>query len=80
MRRMRSRSMGGADGRFKDLFAEVFDDEFKADFDSVGIGYEHRLIDDMVAAALKWEGGPTPFRARTESVRRGGGRRRTQPL
>jgi isocitrate dehydrogenase len=45
------------DGRFKDLFAEVFDAEFKADFDSAGIGYEHRLIDDMVAAALKWEGG-----------------------
>ncbi|HEX2361728.1 MAG TPA: NADP-dependent isocitrate dehydrogenase [Jiangellaceae bacterium] len=45
------------DGRFKDLFAEVFDAEFKADFDSLGIGYEHRLIDDMVAAALKWEGG-----------------------
>jgi isocitrate dehydrogenase len=45
------------DGRFKDLFAEVFDAEFKADFDAVGITYEHRLIDDMVAAALKWEGG-----------------------
>jgi isocitrate dehydrogenase len=45
------------DGRFKDLFAEVFDAEFKGDFDSVGITYEHRLIDDMVAAALKWEGG-----------------------
>ena len=45
------------DGRFKDLFAEVFDAEFKADFDSVGITYEHRLIDDMVAAALKWAGG-----------------------
>jgi isocitrate dehydrogenase len=45
------------DGRFKDLFAEVFDAEFKTDFDSVGITYEHRLIDDMVAAALKWEGG-----------------------
>ncbi|MDF2747277.1 MAG: NADP-dependent isocitrate dehydrogenase [Propionibacteriaceae bacterium] len=45
------------DGRFKDVFAEVFDAEFKADFDSVGITYEHRLIDDMVAAALKWEGG-----------------------
>jgi isocitrate dehydrogenase len=45
------------DGRFKDLFAEVFDAEFKEDFDSVGITYEHRLIDDMVAAALKWEGG-----------------------
>jgi isocitrate dehydrogenase len=45
------------DGRFKDLFGEVFDAEFKDDFDAVGIGYEHRLIDDMVAAALKWEGG-----------------------
>jgi len=45
------------DGRFKDLFAEVFDAEFKVDFDAVGIAYEHRLIDDMVAAALKWEGG-----------------------
>jgi isocitrate dehydrogenase len=45
------------DGRFKDLFAEIFEAEFKQDFDSVGITYEHRLIDDMVAAALKWEGG-----------------------
>ncbi len=45
------------DGRFKDLFAEIFETEFKADFDAVGITYEHRLIDDMVAAALKWEGG-----------------------
>ncbi len=45
------------DGRFKDIFAEVFDTEFKADFDAAGITYEHRLIDDMVAAALKWEGG-----------------------
>ena len=45
------------DGRFKDLFAEVFENEFKADFDAAGITYEHRLIDDMVAAALKWEGG-----------------------
>jgi isocitrate dehydrogenase len=45
------------DGRFKDLFQEVFDDEFKADFDEKGLTYEHRLIDDMVAAALKWEGG-----------------------
>ncbi len=45
------------DGRFKDLFAEVFEAEFKADFDSAGITYEHRLIDDMVAAAMKWEGG-----------------------
>ncbi len=45
------------DGRFKDLFAEVFESEFKADFEAAGITYEHRLIDDMVAAALKWEGG-----------------------
>jgi isocitrate dehydrogenase len=45
------------DGRFKDLFAEVFEAEFKDEFDSAGLTYEHRLIDDMVAAALKWEGG-----------------------
>jgi isocitrate dehydrogenase len=45
------------DGRFKDLFAEVYEAEFKADFESAGLTYEHRLIDDMVAAALKWEGG-----------------------
>jgi isocitrate dehydrogenase len=45
------------DGRFKDLFAEVFESEFKADFEEAGITYEHRLIDDMVAQALKWEGG-----------------------
>ncbi len=45
------------DGRFKDLFAEVFEAEFKVDFERAGITYEHRLIDDMVAAALKWEGG-----------------------
>jgi isocitrate dehydrogenase len=45
------------DGRFKDLFAEVFAEEFEADFAAAGITYEHRLIDDMVAAALKWEGG-----------------------
>ncbi len=45
------------DGRFKDLFQEVFDTEFKAEFDKHGLTYEHRLIDDMVAAALKWEGG-----------------------
>ena len=45
------------DGRFKDLFQEVFEAEFKADFESKGLTYEHRLIDDMVAAALKWEGG-----------------------
>jgi isocitrate dehydrogenase len=45
------------DGRFKDLFAEVYESEFKAEFEAKGIGYEHRLIDDMVAAAMKWEGG-----------------------
>lgn len=45
------------DGRFKDIFQEVFEAEFKADFDKAGITYEHRLIDDMVAAAMKWEGG-----------------------
>ncbi len=44
------------DGRFKDLFQEVFDAEFKQQFDTLGIHYEHRLIDDMVAAALKWSG------------------------
>jgi len=45
------------DGRFKDIFAEVYADEFKSDFEAAGITYEHRLIDDMVAASLKWEGG-----------------------
>jgi isocitrate dehydrogenase len=45
------------DGAFKDIFAEVFENEFKADFDAAGLTYEHRLIDDMVAAAMKWEGG-----------------------
>jgi isocitrate dehydrogenase len=45
------------DGRFKDLFAEVYEEEFRAKFEAKGISYEHRLIDDMVAAALKWEGG-----------------------
>jgi isocitrate dehydrogenase len=45
------------DGRFKDLFAEVFAAEFEAEFAAAGITYEHRLIDDMVAAAMKWEGG-----------------------
>ena len=45
------------DGRFKDIFAEIFDAEFKAEFDAAGLTYEHRLIDDMVASALKWEGG-----------------------
>lgn len=45
------------DGRFKDIFQEVFDAEFKEKFTEAGITYEHRLIDDMVAAAMKWEGG-----------------------
>jgi isocitrate dehydrogenase len=45
------------DGRFKDLFDEVFDTEFKDRFTAAGITYEHRLIDDMVASSLKWEGG-----------------------
>jgi isocitrate dehydrogenase len=45
------------DGRFKDLFQEVFDREFKAEFAAKGLTYEHRLIDDMVASALKWDGG-----------------------
>ena len=45
------------DGAFKDIFAEVFANEFQADYDAAGLTYEHRLIDDMVAAVLKWEGG-----------------------
>ena len=45
------------DGAFKDIFQDVFDREFKDEFDKRGLTYEHRLIDDMVAAALKWEGG-----------------------
>ncbi len=45
------------DGRFKDIFQEVFDADFKAEFDKKKITYEHRLIDDMVAASLKWSGG-----------------------
>ena len=48
--------MKAYDGRFKDLFQEVFDAEFKEKFQTLGIDYEHRLIDDMVAAALKWNG------------------------
>ncbi|MGF1550835.1 MAG: NADP-dependent isocitrate dehydrogenase [Sphingomonadaceae bacterium] len=44
------------DGRFKDLFQEVFDNEFKDQFEEAGIEYQHRLIDDMVASALKWSG------------------------
>lgn len=45
------------DGRFKDIFEEVYEDEFKADFEKAGISYQHRLIDDMVASAMKWHGG-----------------------
>ncbi|MDP3410556.1 NADP-dependent isocitrate dehydrogenase [Bosea sp. (in: a-proteobacteria)] len=45
------------DGRFKDIFEEIYQAEFKAQFDAAGITYEHRLIDDMVASAMKWSGG-----------------------
>ena len=45
------------DGRFKDLFQEVYEKEFKDKFEKISISYEHRLIDDMVAAAIKWSGG-----------------------
>ncbi|KYH43072.1 NADP-dependent isocitrate dehydrogenase [Branchiibius sp. NY16-3462-2] len=45
------------DGQFKDIFQKVFDEEFKAQYDELGLTYEHRLIDDMVASALKWSGG-----------------------
>jgi isocitrate dehydrogenase len=45
------------DGRFKDIFQEVFEKDYKAKFEAAGLTYEHRLIDDMVASALKWEGG-----------------------
>ncbi len=45
------------DGRFKDLFQEIFETEFKTEFDRRGLTYEHRLIDDMVAASMKWHGG-----------------------
>ena len=49
--------MKAYDGRFKDIFQEVFDNEFKDKFEDAGLTYEHRLIDDMVAAAMKWSGG-----------------------
>ena len=45
------------DGRFKDIFEEVYQAEFKTQFEALNITYEHRLIDDMVASALKWSGG-----------------------
>ena len=47
----------GYDGQFKDIFQEVYENEFKTEMDSLGLTYEHRLIDDMVACAMKWEGG-----------------------
>ena len=49
--------MKAYDGRFKDIFQEVFENEFQDQFEALGITYEHRLIDDMVAAAMKWSGG-----------------------
>ena len=49
--------MKAYDGRFKDIFEEIFQTEFKDKFEAAGITYEHRLIDDMVASAMKWEGG-----------------------
>ena len=49
--------MKSYDGRFKDIFQEVYENEFLDQFESLGIKYEHRLIDDMVAAAMKWDGG-----------------------
>ncbi|MGX1215889.1 NADP-dependent isocitrate dehydrogenase [Bradyrhizobium diazoefficiens] len=45
------------DGRFKDIFQDIYDREFKKEFEAKGLTYEHRLIDDMVASALKWSGG-----------------------
>ena len=45
------------DGAFKDIFEDIYEKEFKADFEKAGLTYEHRLIDDMVACAMKWEGG-----------------------
>src|SRR5699024_10468069 len=44
------------DGMFKDVFEEIYETEFEEKFEAAGLSYEHRLIDDMVAAALKWEG------------------------
>ncbi|NDZ96545.1 NADP-dependent isocitrate dehydrogenase [Streptomyces sp. SID6673] len=49
--------MKAYDGAFKDIFSDVFEKEFKAEFDAAGLHYEHRLIDDMAASCLKWEGG-----------------------
>jgi len=68
------------DGRFKDIFAETFESEFKADFEAAGITYEHRLIDDMVAQVLKWEGGIVWACKRADDAGRpyGGGRGRAR--
>ena len=44
------------DGRFKDIFQEIFDKEYKSEFEKNNLTYEHRLIDDMVACAMKWSG------------------------
>ena len=60
------------DGRFKDIFQEVFDKEFKAEFDKNKLTYEHRLIDDMVAAAMKWSGGYVDRRPQPQLVDAGG--------
>ena len=49
--------MKAYDGQFKDIFAEVFETDYKDKFDEAGLTYEHRLIDDMVASSLKWHGG-----------------------
>ena len=51
------RSLKAYDGRFKDIFAEVFEKEFKSEFEKRKLEYDHRLIDDMVATSLRWEGG-----------------------
>ena len=54
---MKNTILKSYDGRFKDIFHEIYETEFKNKFKNVGIIYEHRLIDDMVAAAMKWNGG-----------------------
>jgi isocitrate/isopropylmalate dehydrogenase len=66
------------DGRFKDIFQEIFDTEFKERFDAAGLTYEHRLIDDMVASAMKWLARPDDLGALNSrrQRRRGGGRAR----
>ena len=49
--------MKGYDGRFKDIFEEIYQKHYKKQFEAKGLWYEHRLIDDMVACAMKWNGG-----------------------